>query len=68
LPQLVNGQRSADVFFKLGGGERRTLRREQLLITLRPDERAVFLERGDLEDALRDFFVADFQTETIRIC
>ena len=43
--QLVDDERAADAVFELGGGQRRTLHAEQLLIPLLADERAVLLER-----------------------
>ena len=55
---LSTRQLAADAVLELGGGQRRPLHREQLLVALLADERAVLLERRHREDALAHFLVA----------
>ncbi len=63
--QLFDGQLTTDVFLELGAGQRRPLRAQQLGIALFADELAVLLERGNRENALSDFLVADANLEPI---
>ena len=65
-PQLFDDQRAPDRFLEVGRRHRRTLHRQQLPITVFADERAVFLERGNREDALPHFVVADRDVEAFR--
>ena len=65
LAELLDHQRAADALLELGGRHRRPLRRQELLVALRADEHAVFLQRRDRVDALGDLLVADRQPEAL---
>jgi hypothetical protein len=63
--QLFDGQLVADGLLEGTGGQRGTLRAEQLLIPLLADEHAVLEERRGGEDALPHFFVARRHAEPL---
>ena len=63
--QLFDRDGAADGVFELGGGQRRALQAQQLLIALLADEIAVFLKRRHGEDALPHFLVARLDAEPL---